>query len=161
MNKSINSFHRGVDNFWLSKIMLFRCIQILQDAIIITSMMKQPFGNYPFCSWIIFVTGKDKSQIMCSDVQHNYANSHSKIKCSTVSSIPWLQRTQLTTGMFKRFHVRTFLVFSRSFSNNQKNTLCLPWHRDFHNHLNGVGAWACPIMFWYSCLDWKIPDPHI
>jgi hypothetical protein len=128
MNKSLNSFfHPDVDNCWLSKIMLFRCIQILQDAIIITSM-KQPFGNCPFCSSIISITGKDKSQIMCSNVQHSCANSHSKIRCFTVSSIPQLQRTQLTVGMLKRFHLRRFLVFSWSLSNNQKNTLCLAWH---------------------------------
>lgn len=127
---------------------------MLQLIIIITSMKKGTF------SWALklskFWMGSTESSTKIPiSFQQSLAKEHHRNRCSLVSSVFPVQSTQLKEGNCRFFLRRMLRVLNRSWTSNQKNSLCLCWHEDFYIHLKIGWAPLMPFRWRYAFLEEK------
>jgi hypothetical protein len=119
-------FHGTNETCSLLKMKLLRWIQSNHVSSMITSIYQLYWNCLLFST--ISRTGKERSQTMCNAVQRTHIQ---KIDVSKFLRLPMLHIMQSTVGMLNLLHLRRFLVFKWSFSNNKKYLMCFPWQNDF------------------------------
>jgi hypothetical protein len=138
------TFHLTNDAGYSWKINSFLSFQIFHKAQAKISMKHGP-SKFFLTYLILLEICTLVSQYIPMDSQHLRANSHSKKRCSLVSRVAALQRTQFDPeSKCQFFLVIRSRVFSRSRISNHENTLSFGSIRDFQiaDKVSSPGIWA-------------------
>jgi hypothetical protein len=145
-NKAISflniAFHSETEGVISLKIQLFLHLQMHHVIMIIISSLQ---GTCKLLLILIKVCRRSvvRGGRKTKSNQHLRAKLHLKKRWIGVSSIWRMQLSQVKESKGIERRLRREWVFNLFLSNNQKNTLCLGWHLDFHNQeKRGCDCWV-------------------